>query len=137
VLSYSGRCDCPHSPCFRVARRGHRWGTGVRERPLSPFRSVAVDPARVAIGTVLYIEELDGMAMPGSAPWGGFVHDGCVVADDQGGGIRGRQIDLFAARRSHYSALDRRHRLKKVTVFDGGERCRSLARRRISRRGSI
>jgi 3D (Asp-Asp-Asp) domain-containing protein len=136
VLTYSGKCRCPSSPCYRLARRGHKWGTGVRERPLSPFRSVAVDPKHVSIGTVLYIPELDGMAMPGSAPWGGFVHDGCVVADDQGGGIRGRQIDLFAARKGHYSSIDRRHRLKKVTVFDGGDRCRSLNRRPSGRPGS-
>ena len=137
VLTYSGRCGCAHSPCFRVARRGHSWGTGVHERPLSPFRSVAVDPAHVSIGSVLYIPELDGLTMPGRSPYGGFVHDGCVVADDQGGGVRGRQLDLFTARKSHYSALDRRHRLKKVTVFRGGERCRSLTRRPLSRRGSI
>jgi 3D (Asp-Asp-Asp) domain-containing protein len=129
VLTYSGRCDCPHSPCYRDARRGHSWGTGVRERPLSPFRSVAVDPRHVSIGEVLYIPELDGMTMPGSHPWGGFVHDGCVVADDQGGGVRGRQLDLFAARKGHYRALSRRLRGKKVTVFDGGERCQSLTRR--------
>jgi 3D (Asp-Asp-Asp) domain-containing protein len=137
VLTYSGACSCPNSPCYRTARRGHSWGTGVRERPLSPFRSVAVDPTRVSIGTVLYISELDGLTMPGRAPWGGFVHDGCVVADDQGGGVRGRQLDLFAARKTHYKALDRRHRLKKVTVFGGGERCKTLKTRIASRRGSI
>ncbi len=136
VLTYSGRCSCPRSPCYRAARRGHRWGTGVRERPLSPFRSVAVDPKHVSIGTTLYIPELDGLTMPGRAPWGGFVHDGCVVADDQGGGVRGRQLDLFAARKGHYRALQRRHRLKKVTVFEGGERCQSLTRRLVSRPGS-
>jgi 3D (Asp-Asp-Asp) domain-containing protein len=137
VLTYSGRCRCPTSPCYRNARRGHKWGTGVRERPLSPFRSVAVDPRHVAIGSVLYIPELEGLTMPGSAPWGGFVHDGCVIADDQGGGVRGRQVDLFAARKQHYSALNRRHRLKRVTVFEGGERCSSLSRPAVSRRGSI
>jgi 3D (Asp-Asp-Asp) domain-containing protein len=136
VLTYSGRCRCPHSPCYRTARRGHRWGTGVRERPLSPFRSVAVDPRHVSIGTTLYIPEFDGLIMPGRRPWGGFVHDGCVVADDQGGGVRGRQIDLFSARKGHYRALQRRHRLKKVTVFEGGERCQSLTRRPASRPGS-
>ena len=137
VLTYSGACSCPSSPCFRLARLGHTWGTGVMERPLSPFRSVAVDPAHVSIGSVLYIAELDGLTMPGVPPWGGFVHDGCVVADDQGGGVRGRQLDLFAARKSHYTALDHRHRLKRVTVFDGGERCRAHDRRRVSRRGAI
>lgn len=136
VITYSGACSCARSPCYRVARRGHRWGTGVQERPLSPFRSVAVDPSHVAIGTTLYIPELDGLTMPGAPPWGGFVHDGCVVADDQGGGVRGRQLDLFAARQSHYKALDHRHRLRRITVFEGGERCRTLKRRPAPRRGS-
>lgn len=137
ILTYSGRCDCPRSPCYRPGRKSHAWGTGVSERPLAPFRSVAVDPSLVSIGAVLYIPELDGLTMPGVSPWGGFVHDGCVVADDRGGGIRGRQVDFFAARKNHYTALDRRHRLKRVTVFDGGERCRSHDRRRVSRRGAI
>ena len=137
ILTYSGRCSCSRSPCYSPSRRSHTWGTGVSERPLAPFRSVAVDPSLVSIGAVLYIPELDGLTMPGVAPWGGFVHDGCVVADDRGGGIRGRQVDLFAARRSHYTALDRRHRLKRVTVFDGGERCLSHDRRRVPRRGAI
>jgi 3D (Asp-Asp-Asp) domain-containing protein len=136
VITYSGACSCARSPCYRVARRGHRWGTGVQERPLSPFRSVAVDPSHVAIGTTLYIPELDGLTMPGAPPWGGFVHDGCVVADDQGGGVRGRQLDLFAARQSHYRALDHRHRLRRITVFEGGERCRTLKQRPAPRRGS-
>jgi len=136
VLAYSGACRCDRSPCYRFARRGHTWGTGVKERPLSPFRSVAVDPAHIAIGTSLYIPELDGLTMPGSAPWGGFVHDGCVVADDQGGGIRGREIDLFAARKSHYMAIQRRHRFKRITVHSGGERCQSPARRPAARRGA-
>ncbi len=137
VLTYSGACQCPGSPCYRTARPGHRWGTGVHGRPLFPFRSVAVDPSRVAIGSVLYIPELDGLTMPGRPPWGGFVHDGCVVADDQGGGVRGRHLDLFAARKNHYKALDHRNQIKSVTVFDGGERCRSLTRRPVARRGSI
>src|SRR5690606_27071666 len=64
VLIYAGACSCPRSPCFRVAPRGHSWGTGIDDRPLSPFRSVAVDPRRVPIGTVLYIPELDGLRMP-------------------------------------------------------------------------
>lgn len=137
VLIFSGACSCPNSPCYRVARADHTWGTGVEDRPLSPFRSVAVDPSRVSIGSLLYIPELDGLTMPGNLPWGGYVHDGCVVADDRGSGIRGRQIDLFAASHHHYRALDKRHHLKKVTVYDGSERCREIKTRVASLRGSI
>jgi 3D (Asp-Asp-Asp) domain-containing protein len=137
VVTYSGSCSCGSGPCYKLAPRDHEWGTGASGRALSPFRSVAVDPTRVSIGSLLYIPELDGLTMPGQAPWGGFVHDGCVKADDRGGGIKGRQIDFFAAHRSHYQALDRRHHLKKVTVLDGKERCRTFRTRVASRRGSI
>jgi 3D (Asp-Asp-Asp) domain-containing protein len=135
VLIYAGKCSCSGTPCYKVAHQSHEWGTGVQDRPLSPFRSVAVDPSRVSIGTVMYVPELDGLTMPGHDPYGGFIHDGCVVADDRGGGIRGRQIDLFAAKQIHYSALNRRHRLKKVTVFQGGERCKTYKNRAAARRG--
>jgi 3D (Asp-Asp-Asp) domain-containing protein len=78
---------------------------------------------------VLYIPELDGITMPGRSPYGGFVHDGCVMADDRGGNVRGNQIDFFAARRAYYKRLQKQHRLKKVTVFEGGAKCRRLAER--------
>jgi 3D (Asp-Asp-Asp) domain-containing protein len=138
VINVAGNCECG-KPCYRIARRSHRFGTGVAERPLSPFRSVAVDPKLVAIGSALYIPELDGKTMPGRAPWGGFVHDGCVTADDRGGGVRGKQLDLFTVRRNHYKALSRRLRLDHVTVVDGRERCAAGAARRTvaARRGGV
>jgi 3D (Asp-Asp-Asp) domain-containing protein len=122
VINVAGVCDCA-SVCYYLPRKHKRWGVGVAKRALSPFRSVAVDPDHVSIGQTLYIPELDGLTMPGRKPWGGFVHDGCVVADDRGGNVRGQQIDFFTGRRSAYSALFRRHRLSKVTVFDGTGRC--------------
>lgn len=126
LITAAGACDCA-SVCFAELPRDNRWGAGVAARPLSPFRSIAVDPSRVSIGQTLYIPELDGLTMPGARPHGGFVHDGCVIAEDRGGGVRGRHIDFFTARKSHYRALFRRHRLTRVTVFDGAERCSSLA----------
>jgi len=84
---------------------------------------VAVDGRRIAVGTVLYIPELDGMQMPGEKPWGDFVHDGCVVADDRGGGVRGKKIDLFVARRGYYRALYAAHKLTRITVHKGAAHC--------------
>jgi 3D (Asp-Asp-Asp) domain-containing protein len=135
VLIYAGRCSCSRAACYTLARDSHEWGTGVEDRPLSPFRSVAVDPHRVAIGTVLYVPELDGLTVPGRMPEGGSVHDGCVVADDRGGGIKGRQLDLFTAKKVHYNAFTRRNRIKRVNVFRGGERCKSLGKRVTARLG--
>lgn len=135
ILIYAGHCRCSGAPCYKLAEDSHAWGTGAKDRPLSPFRSVAVDPSRVAIGTVLYIPELDGLTVPGHFPDGGFVHDGCVVADDRGGGIKGRQLDLFTAKKVHYTAFSRRHRIRRVTVFRGGERCKLLGQRVAARLG--
>lgn len=122
LLSKAGGCQCG-GPCFFVADEEHQWGAGVLDRPLKPFRSIAVDPRQVKIGTSLYVAELDGLTMPGNDSEGGFVHDGCVIADDRGGGVRGKQIDFFAARRGHYKNLFKRHKITTVSVYDGGDRC--------------
>ena len=67
--------------------------------------------------------QIDGVMMPGDAPWGDFVHDGCVSADDTGGGIIGMHVDFFAALREHYVALDGQLGLTDVTLHEGGARC--------------
>lgn len=123
LLNYVGSCACNNSPCFQQVSSKARWGTGAHMRALTPFRSIAVDPAIIKLGTKLYIPELDGLQMPGQAPWGNFVHDGCVTAEDTGGAIDGHHIDFFVAGKQHYNRLDRRYRLKKVTVFDGAAKC--------------
>ncbi len=124
TINVSGECRCDFTPCFFEVGRKKRWGVGVGYRPLSPFRSVAVDPETVPIGSMLYIPELDGLTVPGRRPTGGFVHDGCVIADDTGGNVSGNQLDLFVALKPYYEAFDRRHRMKTVTVFDGRRRCK-------------
>jgi 3D (Asp-Asp-Asp) domain-containing protein len=125
IINIWGDCGCAHSPCYRVT--GRQWGNAGNGRALQPFRTVAVDPKVVPMGTLLYIEELDGRQMPGKPPWGGFVHDGCVSADDTGGGIDGHQLDLFVGRRAYYKNLAGQggsHRWSKdVTVTDGSGVC--------------
>jgi 3D (Asp-Asp-Asp) domain-containing protein len=126
LVTTAGGCKCG-SACYWVAKdKKYRFGAGVSHRPLSPFRSIAVDTKLVSIGQTLYVPELDGLTMPGPAPYGGFVHDGCLIADDRGGGVRGRKIDFFAARKSHYRSLFKRHGIKRITAFDGGNRCKGL-----------
>jgi 3D (Asp-Asp-Asp) domain-containing protein len=120
IVNTAGRCRCPHSPCY--AEVNDVWALGP-VGPLTPFRSVAIDTRLVKLGTMLYLPELDGMRMPGKRPWGGYVHDGCVVAQDRGGGIRGRELDFFVGKKAYSQGLYRRTRLKKVTVFDGTGRC--------------
>jgi len=126
VINTAGSCDCGFSPCFFEVPKTRRWGVGVANRALAPFRSIAVDKNVVAIGTRLYLPALDGLRMPGKRPWGGFIHDGCVVADDRGGAVRGHEIDFFAGMRSYYRALQRKHRFNKVNAYTGGDRCKTF-----------
>jgi 3D (Asp-Asp-Asp) domain-containing protein len=141
TLNIWGACECPRTPCYREVE-GVRWGYAGNGRALSPFRTVAVDPRKIKLGSLLYVAELDGRTMPGRAPWGGFVHDGCVVADDTGGGVKGHQLDLFVGRRAYYKGLGRRggsHAwARKVAVYDGSTRCqRTGGRVSASQRGAI
>ena len=120
VVNTSGLCACPNSPCFMEIKAA--WAIGANGR-LVPFRSVAIDTRIVPLGSLLYVPELDGVRMPGRAPWGGYLHDGCVIADDRGGGIRGRELDLFVAKKGYSNGLHHRTRLQKVTVYEGKGWC--------------
>ncbi len=123
VINVTKECGCGHSPCYRSVPSKARWGLGVGMRPLQPFRTISVDPQVIPLGSMVYVAELDGMTMPGKAPWGGFVHDGCVIAADVGGGIDGTQIDFFVGRHAYKVALDARKKMRHVTVYDGTVHC--------------
>jgi 3D (Asp-Asp-Asp) domain-containing protein len=123
VNSAAGACSGKRTACYRVVDAQHPWGDGVQDRALVPFRTIAVDRNVIPYGTRLYIPELDGVVVPGEAPWGGFVHDGCVIAGDAGGRIIGAHIDLFSAVKASYHALDATLARGTITLRDGGARC--------------
>jgi 3D (Asp-Asp-Asp) domain-containing protein len=139
VLNVWGHCSCDHTPCFKVTDT--QWGTAGAGKPLQPFRTVAVDPRVIKLGTLLYVPLLEGRTMPGRAPWGGFIHDGCVVADDTGGGIDGNQLDLFVGRKAYFLGISgsggshawARH----VPVFDGAKICERKGRKITKKAGAI
>jgi 3D (Asp-Asp-Asp) domain-containing protein len=139
VLNIWGACPCERKPCFKVTE--NQWGTAGTGKPLEPFRTVAVDRNVVKLGSLLYVPLLEGRTMPGRPPWGGFVHDGCLVADDTGGGIDGKQLDLFVGRRGYYLGLSgipgghswARH----VPVYDGSKICERKGRKVARKTGSI
>lgn len=131
VVNVWGPCSCESKNCYKVTRS--KWGTAGTGRPLQPFRTVAVDRHFIKLGSLLYVPELEGRRMPGRAPWGGFIHDGCVVADDTGGGIVGKQLDLFVGRKAYFHSLSgpgashawARH----VAVYDGSKICERKGRK--------
>jgi 3D (Asp-Asp-Asp) domain-containing protein len=136
LVNVATRCQCGR-PCFHIVAASKEWGTGGSGKPLSPFRSVAVDPAIVPLGTTLYIPALDGVRMPGPRGVGGFIHDGCVIAVDTGGGIDGHQLDLFVGRRAYYKALARKGGshgwAKSVEVWRGRGRCEYMGAGKVRR----
>lgn len=122
MVNYAGSCNCARSPCFEVLGADAPWGKGVQSRSLEPFRSIAVDKSRIPYGDWVYVEALDGVEMPGDAPWGNFVHDGCLRADDTGSAIVGKHIDFFVAFKSHYQTLVNELD-DSVQIRSAGDRC--------------
>lgn len=71
----------------------HPHACDVRPIPLMAFRTIAVDPAKIKFGTVLYVPSLRGLGFWKDGEL--FAHDGYVVASDRGGAIEGNHIDMF------------------------------------------
>ena len=139
VLNIWGSCSCERTPCYKVTK--NQWGTAGTGRPLQPFRTVAVDPKVVPLGSLLYVPLLEGRTMPGRPPWGGYVHDGCVVADDTGGHIDGNRIDLFVGRKGYFLGLSGTQNshawARHVPVFDGSKLCERKGRKVARKAGAI
>jgi 3D (Asp-Asp-Asp) domain-containing protein len=117
-----GGCSCSGGfSCFVVLDQDlYPWGMGNRSNALVPFYSVATDVDVIPSGTVLYSPEIDGIELPEDA--GGGIHDGCLRADDVGGGISGMHIDFFAALREWYQEIDPQVP-ETVTLYRDPPRC--------------
>jgi len=101
IVNYTGSCKYGYGTCFEQLDIGdYPFGRGAGQRPLIPFKSVAVDPRVIRLGEPLYIPEFDGMVLPD-----GSIHDGCVRADDTGGGIKGRKMDFFVVTYGNFRSL--------------------------------
>ncbi len=101
VINYQGKCKFGYGTCFETMdMKTHPFGRGAGQRPLVPFKSVAVDPRFIAIGEPVYVPEFDGMRLPD-----GNVHDGCVRADDTGGGIKKKKMDFFVMTYANFRFL--------------------------------
>ena len=129
LLNFEQRCSCALAghggtrSCYRELDRSQfPWGRGAYWKGqflwLQPFRSVAVDPAIVAIGSVLYVPELAGYPLPD-----GTLSNGCVRAEDTGIAIQGRHLDWFVGQPPDGSWLRKRPPPRQVTVFADSRRC--------------
>lgn len=101
ILNYDGDCPYGIGTCFRALDPAVQpLGAGGQGRALEPYRSVAIDPRLIPIGTPVYIPELRGLRLAD-----GSRHDGCVRADDTGGGIKHRKVDFFVESYAQYKLL--------------------------------
>ena len=123
VLSYAGKCDYGYGTCFQqLDVSKHPFGRGARRRPLTPFKSVAVDPDLIPIGEPIYVPEFDGLLLPD-----GSILDGCVRADDTGGGIQQRKMDFFVVTYGNFRfLLDGLQHVTWVTPHVEAPRCEYL-----------
>ncbi len=97
-----GRCINYHDRVLKPdGKKEIRWrwcgpeapyGYGKDNIPLVPFRSAAVDPTVIPIGSRLYIPAAKGIKLPD-----GSTHDGYFGAVDIGDMIKNKKIDLFTS----------------------------------------
>jgi 3D (Asp-Asp-Asp) domain-containing protein len=72
---------------FRVAKE--KCGYSITGCPLIPYRTAAVDPHFIKLGSKIFIPQLKGARLPD-----GTIHDGIFIATDRGH-FHGRHVDLF------------------------------------------
>lgn len=90
VINYKGRVG--KEIRYRWCGPDAPYGYGLDDHKLVPFRSVAVDPTVVPIGSKVYIPQAKGAKLPD-----GKIHDGYFTAIDIGDAIKNHRIDVFTA----------------------------------------
>jgi 3D (Asp-Asp-Asp) domain-containing protein len=73
-----------------------RYGDGVLNYRLVPFRTIAVDPKKIPYGSAVYIPAAKGVLVK-KTDGSSFKHDGYFFAGDTGGLIIGNHIDVFVS----------------------------------------
>lgn len=121
-------CNMPDYKCFNeVDKNEAPYGHGSHDNPLRPYRSVAIDVDEIPFGTALYIPVLDGVEMPDEhniVPDAPFIHDGCVVAEDEGSAIQGKHLDFFSLTYLDYRVIDEvMNDIGEVEVYGSSPKC--------------
>lgn len=124
---------CPRTGqriCFEALdREKFPWGRGALGRPIRPLYSVAVDDSVIAMQSVLYVPEFDGL--PLDTKQSAF-HDGCLIAEDRGLKVKGQHIDVFTGRRAVTQLWNRLVPSNQgVTVVLESPKCSSSRARRL------
>lgn len=119
--------ECPRTGqkiCFeKLAADEFPFGRGATGKAITPLRTVAVDPARIPLGSVLYIPAYHGLRGPD-----GDTHDGCFIAQDRGLKVQDKHVDIFTGDPETTAAWNVAVPSNQgVKVIVGVTRCRYLA----------
>ncbi|MBI2372729.1 MAG: hypothetical protein HYV07_01890 [Deltaproteobacteria bacterium] len=104
----TSQVDCapfyPHHPTLGRARFRRVARASGSMAPVLAFRSIAVDPSQIPLGSAVYVPAARGARL-GVFEGREVVHDGWFLATDVGGDVRGRTIDFFigTARKNPFS----------------------------------
>jgi 3D (Asp-Asp-Asp) domain-containing protein len=121
---------CPRTNqriCFdALDPKAFPFGRGAIGTPIVPLRSVAADTSVLAMGTVIYVPELDGAPRNEN----GDPHDGCFVVEDRGLRVKGEHVDFFTGHAAQTALLERHVPSNQgVTVVVDAPRCAGLRSR--------
>lgn len=105
IVGLHGQCSFSATGwCYRVADQSAApYGEGAWG-PLAPFRSASLANYWDLRRTSLYIPALKGIKVP-TAQGQTAIHDGCLVADDEGWSLAKKDIDLFILDEAYHQAL--------------------------------
>jgi len=105
------------------------FGFGVENYKLMPYRTAAVDPRRILIGSVLFVPEAYGVVLPS-----GEIHDGYFFAHDVGRAVKHDRIDLFVGNEedvdNSFSRSARLRHARELEVYLVQEPLASVMRKR-------
>lgn len=130
LINYYLPCSCG-GPCHycwsELDAAQFPWGKGSQNNPLEPLRSWAADTGVIPFGTVVYVEEWDGLMLPDVDGLGAYAHDGCFRADDVGGAISGTHVDFFTGSPGMWQALEQIFPTRsEFVVYTDSPRCQHL-----------
>jgi 3D (Asp-Asp-Asp) domain-containing protein len=94
---------------------------------VTPLKTVAADTSVLAMGTVIYIPELDGAPKSDN----GETLDGCFIVEDRGSKVTGEHVDIFTGARWRTKLLETRVPSNQgVTVVVSAPHCSHLSAQR-------
>ncbi|KAI9025988.1 hypothetical protein CLU79DRAFT_833771 [Phycomyces nitens] len=111
-----GDCSCRNYNCFEeLNKKENPFGLTSYGSALRPYTTIAAND--IEKGTKIYVPALVGWELPGSSK----KHNGCLLVDDESWSFTNKHIDFYVYEKDHYAALNKKHKVSKVDIYEGGD----------------